>query len=171
MTHPQEIDDSWLERLPTASQTPFGVPSHNAQAKKIFIACHQQAPILLRQLPHNLIRPTPNTKCANMERFGIQIGDRRKKGFGNIFVQEQSRKPSGSGSRQGPTLAFSGIREAGQHILVRELRKTGQDFCFRHTTCQISQHFADSESSITDAGFAEANSRINTDGSRDAIAP
>lgn len=44
-----------------------------------------------------------------------------------------------------------------------ELRKTGQDFWFRHAAGHMFQHFADCESCATDTGFTEANRRIDTD--------
>ena len=87
----------------------------------------------------------------------------REDRFGKVFVQQQPHRPSSGRNRQGATLAFSGIGKTGQHILVCELRKTGQDFRFSHAICQMTQHLADSESSATDAGFAEANCRIDTD--------
>ena len=138
--------------------------SNNAQTKKVLVARDYHTAMLLRQPPYHVIRSPSNTEKTDMKGRWMQIGYCREHRFGKVFIQQQPpHRPSSGRNRQGPMLTFCRIGKTGQHIFVRELRKAGQDFRLRHATCQISQHFTDSESSATDAGFAETNGRINTD--------
>ena len=101
------------------------------------------------------------TKRADVKGAGIQISQSGEQRLGQVLVEQQTHWKLRGRDRHEPTLAFGGECETGENVLVGQLRKVVEDFGLGHPASQIPEHIADREAGAADAGFAEADRRVD----------
>jgi hypothetical protein len=78
--------------------------------------------VLASELPDALIRRTADAELSDVERIGKDVAQQHDQLFGQLFIEEQAHSSRG-GNRRRSALTFRSGREAGAHILSRQLPK------------------------------------------------
>jgi hypothetical protein len=96
-----------------------------------------------------------------MKRARIEIRQSWEKGLREVLVQQEAHGDLRGRNGEKPALAFSGKREAREHILVLELGKGGEDFALGHPTREVAKDVTDGQPGASNARLAETDGRVN----------
>lgn len=134
----------------------------DAQRHKVLVFCYEEEAFSRCEAPQHLIRCATEPYQPDVQTFWKVCAQKREKPLRQIFVEQQPR-PLSDRHNQQPTLALSRKCEACQHILVRQLRKLGQEFLLRLPRGEEAQYLADGDPGAAHTRLAKADLRINRD--------
>ncbi len=137
----------------------------NTETLKVLIFRDEDETISLRAIPNRTIRRACEPKSDDIHGPGKGISEKPRQPASEILVKEQFHRgePRRSEARNArePPLTVGSKAQAGQDVLVRELRKLGEELRFRHAASEVGKDVADGDACASHCGLAESNIRIN----------